>query len=204
MKKIILLAIVFVVLLGCRSAFEKRIKKDITGINEQLYDFEREQSKLSQKFQELEKQQQQNQASKEIKPETEDDKGDLEGAYKDGYNSYLAKNYEEAIKQFEKLTGKYEENALTDDALYWQAEALFNLNRPADALKYYSLVYRYFPFSNKADYSLYKTGMIYFNQNEHAKSALAFERLLQEYPESDLYQAASLKVNQIKKNRRKK
>ena len=188
---------------GCRSSFEKRVNKDIVGINEQLYDLEKEQIKTVQQLQDLKDENTQMKKEKE-KTETEKNENDPDSIYKEGYKNFLEQKYPAAVELLSRLTGKFPDNPLADNALYWQAESYYKMDKIDDALNYYQLVYRYFPFSNKADYALYKIGMIFFTRNDRSKALLAFNRLTQEYPNSDLYKAASIKISQIKKDRRKK
>lgn len=188
---------------GCRSSFEKRVNKDIVGINEQLYDLEKEQIKTVQQLQDIKEETSRLKKDKE-KTEAVKNENDPDSIYKEGYKNFLEQKYPAAIELLSKLTGKFPDNPLTDNALYWQAESYFKLDKIDEALNYYQLVYRYFPFSNKADYALYKIGMIFFTRNDYSKASLAFNRLIQEYPTSDLYKAASIKISQIKKDRRKK
>ncbi|MCP4216003.1 MAG: tetratricopeptide repeat protein [bacterium] len=200
MFKYLIIIVLSIAALGCKTTLEKRINKDITGINEQLYDLEKEQIKNRLQIQDFKKK-----ILQLAKKSREEDKtGELDQIYKTGYKNYLEQNYSEAINSLAKLTAKFSDNPLADNALYWQAESYYKLNNTEKALSYYQLVYRYFPFSNKADYSLYKIGMIYFNQKDSTKALLAFNRLVREYPGSDLFKAASIKIRQIKKKRRRK
>lgn len=189
--------------LACRTAFEKRVNKDIAGINEQLYDIEKEQIKVGGQVQEI----------KNVIPRLQQDidqrkkienQDDPEKVYKDGYKFYLDQKYEKAIELLSVLTAKYSDNPLSGNALYWQAESFFKLNNIDRALDYYQLIYRYFPFSNKADYALYKIGTIFLDRKDNDRALLAFNRLVEEYPGSDLLKAASIKITQIKKTRRKR
>lgn len=198
-----MVSILSIAVTGCRSSFEKRVNKDIVGINEQLYDLEKEQIKAAQQLQELKDETTQMKKEKE-QSEAKKNENDPDSIYKDGYKNYLEQKYPKAIELLSNLTAKFHDNPLTDNALYWQAESYYKLDNIDQALNYYQLVYRYFPFSNKADYSLYKIGMIFHTRKDYSKALLAFSRLTQEYPGSDLFKAASIKINQIKRNRRKR
>lgn len=188
---------------ACRTTFEKRVNKDIAGINEQLYDVEKEQIKVGNQVQEIKevipRLRKEIDQRKKIENQDNPDK-----VYKDGYKYYLEQKYAKAIELLSGLTGKFADNPLTGNALYWQAESYYKLNNVDQALNYYQLIYRYFPFSNKADYSLYKIGTIYLDRKDNARALLAFRRLVDEYSGSDLYKAASIKITQIKKMRRKR
>lgn len=187
---------------GCKSTSEKRINKDIIGINEQLYDLVKNQIKYSNRLKKLE-----SAITGVVKSQQEDAKeesrsGDLNRVYQEAYKNYLDQKYQEAIKQFLTITGRFKEDSLVDNALYWQAESYYKLNKPDQALVYYRLIYRYFPFSNKADYALYKMGLIYTEMKDYPRATLAFNRLISEYGSSDLYKTAKVKLKQIKSNQR--
>jgi len=198
-----MVSILSIAVTGCRSSFEKRVNKDIVGINEQLYDLEKEQIKAAQQLQELKNETTLMKKEKE-QIEAGKSENDPDSIYREGYKNYLEQKYPNAIERLSKLTEKFADNPLTDNALYWQAESYDKLDKIDRALTYYQMVYRYFPFSNKADYSLYKIGMIYHTRKNYSKALLAFSRLTREYPGSDLFKAASIKINQIKRNRSKR
>lgn len=189
---------------GCRSTSGKRVNKDIVGINEQLYDLEKNQIKDGSRLKKLESQV--GKLVEEKDQEKKDDKGkDPNNIYQEAYKKYLDQKYAEAIELFSRLTERFKDDALIDNALYWQAESYFKSNQPDKALKQYQLIYRYFPFSNKADYALYKIGLLYDESKDYPRALLALNRLLEEYPSSDLYKIVSLKIKEIKnKNRRKR
>ncbi len=187
---------------GCRTPFEKRVKKDIVGINEQLYDLEKNQIKHQNQVQGVITNISQFKKEQQEKEAQANNSSQLEKVYQDGYKKYLEQNYGQAIELLSRLTEKFVDNSLSDNALYWQAEAYFKLNRIDEALAYYQLVYRYFPFSNKADYALYKIGMIFFNKKDYSRASLAFNRLVKEYRNSDLYKATIIKINQLKKKKK--
>jgi len=192
---------------GCKSTSQKRINKDIIGINEQLYDLEKNQIKMGNRLKKLET----DMGTIQTQPQEEKDKenkvNDLERIYKEGYQFYLEQNFTEAIKQFSLLTDRFKNDSLIDNALYWQAESFLKQNKTDQALSNYQALYRYFPFSNRADHALYKIGIIYSEREDSNKALLAFERLTRDYPDSELKNSALLKIkqlNQTQKNRRKK
>jgi TolA-binding protein len=205
MRRIMVLnaVLLLVVVVGaCKSTVEKRVKKDIIGINEQLYDLEKNQIRDANRLKKLEGEVKTFKTAETQEKEAAS-KGDAEQLYKDGYNQYLEQNYTEAIKKFSQLTVQFKSDSLIDNALYWQAESYLKLNQREQALNYYQLIYRYFPFSNKADYALYKIGLIYLEMKNDSGALLAFNRLVGEYPDSDLYKTVSLKIKELKnKNRR--
>ena len=182
---------------------EKRVNKDIVGINEQLYELEKNQIKDANRLKKLE-----NDIKLVKKDESQDKeqetKTDFDAVYKEGYKNYLEQNFSEAIKVFSQLTSQFKSDTLIDNALYWQAESYSKLNQNDLALNYYQLIYRYFPFSNKADYALYKIGLIYSEMKDFSKAILAFDRLVNEYPDSDLFKTVSEKIKELKNQRRRR
>ncbi len=199
----VVIAVLVLWVTGCRSTVEKRINKDITGINEQLYELEKKQIKDSGRLKNLEGQLGQiNQEKKMEAAEPQAD--DSDKIYKEGYKSYLEQKYTAAIQLLARLTDRFKDDSIIDNALYWQAESYLKMNKPEQALQFYQKLYRYYPFSSKADYALYKIGLIYQDMKEPNRAKLAYKRLVNEYPDSDLYKTALLKIKQIKpRNRRK-
>jgi len=204
-KYLILIAVLILVILmaECRSTVEKRVNKDIIGINEQLYELEKNQIKNANQIKKIEGE------FKSLKmeetPNTPAEKNDeFDRVYKMGYKNYLEQNFQEAIKIFSQLTAQFKSDSLIDNALYWQAESYSKLDQNDAALNYYQLIYRYFPFSNKADYALYKIGLIYTDMKDYSKAKLAFDRLVSEYPDSDLFKTVLEKIKELKKQRRRR
>lgn len=204
-RYIVLLSVLLLVTMwgpGCKSTSDKRLNKDIIGINEQLYDLEKNQIKDANRLKKLEATVERWQTDHQAVAQEQTGESDLNKIYQEAYRNYLDQKFEDAIKQFSQITGRFKEDSLVDNALYWQAESYYKLNKTEQALSYYQLIYRYFPFSSKADYALYKIGMIYMEMKDYSRAALAFNRLISEYGSSDLYQSARVKLNQIKTNQK--
>jgi len=207
-RHIILIAVLLALFVaGCRTTSEKRVNKDITGINEQLYELEKNQIKDSSRIKKLESMVGQAPAKKTPEPiVTEEKEIDAESIYKEGYQKFLEQNYVDSIRILSRITDRFKDDSLIEKALFWQAESYMKTNQPALALNYYQMLYRYFPFSNKADSALFKIGQIYTDMGDANRAQLAFERLLAEYPGSDLFKTVSIKLKEIKeknKNRSK-
>jgi len=194
---IILLPLLFVI--SCKSVDTVRIKKDIVGINEQLYELEKDQIVIEEKIKRLT-------SRKEIsKVENKNDKTfNKKSIYTKGYKLFLEENYSKAVSILGELVRAYSTDTITDNALFWIAESYMKLNDLKKAVRYYKILYRYFPFSEKADYALYKIGYIYYKLKDYIKSDLAFIKILREYPTSDFKRSALNFRKKIKKNRRKR
>ncbi len=187
------------VLISCTSIETKRVKKDIIGVNEQLYELEKSQIQTEENIKRL---------SKVIKANKKKTSNhgfkNKQSLYSSGYKLFLQEDYSKAINVLKKVVIDFSNDTILDDTLFWLAESYLKLNNLKQALRYYKTLYRYFPFSEKADYSLYKIGHIYYTQKDYAKATIAFSRILKEYPLSDFKKSAVAYKKKMKKNRRKK
>ncbi len=198
-KQILIFLIVTLVMISCKSIDNDRIKKDIVGINEQLYQLESSQIKTEENLKKISK----NLTVSKIRKTDKKDKN-KKAIYAKGYKLFLEENYSKAILTLEQIVLMYSNDKIIDNSLFWLAESYLKLNKLNDAVNYYKLIYRYFPFSEKADYALYKIGYIYFKQKHYNKADLAFQKILKEYQDSD-FRKSSLNYRQkIKKNRSRK
>lgn len=200
MKKLILIIlIVTLVMTSCRSIEDKRIEKDIIGINEQLYQLESNQIKTEENLKRISK----NLTVSKIKKTDKKDKN-KKSIYAKGYKLFLEENYSKAILTLEKIVLMYSNDRIIDNSLFWLAESYLKLNKLKDAINHYKLIYRYFPFSEKADYALFKIGYIYFKQKHYTKSDLAFQKILKEYQDSDFRKSSLNYRKKIKTHRSRK
>ena len=200
MKKQILFVLIIVSsIVSCKSTGSDRIKKDIIGINEQLYELEKNQITIEENLITLTKNKAVSEKSKA--KEMNNDKSTL---YSTGYKFFLEENYSKAIPILKKIILKYSNDKLVDNSLFWLAESYLKINNLKSAINYYKLIYRYFPFSEKADYALFKIGYIYYKQKNYSKADLAYYKLLKEYPYSDFKRSTLNYRKKIKKNRRRK
>jgi len=186
-------------LISCKSIETKRVKKDIIGVNEQLYELEKAQIKTDENIKRLSKK-----IKTDKKKKSDYNFKDKQTLYSSGYKLFIQEDYSKAIKVLKKIVINFSDNTLIDNTLFWLAESYLKLNNFEQALNYYKTLYRYFPFSEKADYSLYKIGYIYYTKKDYAKATIAFSRILREYPLSDFKKSAVAYKKKMKKNRRKK
>lgn len=199
---ICLLSLTLVLSPGCTP---RRPGKDIRGINEQLYELEKNRTKDSERLKKLEEKVNVHAPKPdETVNKTEAETEDSDNLYKEGYKKYMEQNYPEAIRILSRLTVDFKDDAFLGNALYWQAESYAKINQPDQALNYYQMVYRYFPFSSKADSALYKIGLSYFLSKDYNRALLAFHRFILEYPDSDLYKTVSLKIKELNDKHRNK
>ncbi len=109
--------------------------------------------------------------------------------YKDYYNgaraSFEARNYQEAIGQFEALLASSSTHSLADNAQYWIGECHFALRQYDAAIIDFEKVLT-FPNSNKKADAQFKLGFCYLLKKEKSKAIEEFERLKADYPKSKL------------------
>ncbi|NWF49531.1 MAG: tetratricopeptide repeat protein [Ignavibacteriaceae bacterium] len=99
------------------------------------------------------------------------------------YNNF---RYSDAVKTFEKLETNFKlSDELYSSTRYYISESLLNLGKVRHASEGFEFLvnnYQWSPFRSK---SLYKLGLIYFDEKKFEQSRKKFSQLLDEYPESE-------------------
>lgn len=98
-------------------------------------------------------------------------------------NKFKAKNYHEAIEDFENLYEKYPEHRLASNFVYWIGECHFALNEYKLAATAFENVGN-FSASNKFDYALFMAGRCYLKMGEGGNAAKKFKELIEHHPQS--------------------
>ena len=114
-----------------------------------------------------------------------DDTDTVDKMYKTAISAYFDSEYENAIKDFEKLISVDDTHDLSDNAQYWIGEAYFALGQYEDALGTFELVFTY-PQSNKNDYAQFKIGLCLLKLDKRTQASAAFQSFLDSYPDSEL------------------
>lgn len=198
-KQILVILIVLLVAVSCKSIGTDRVKKDIIGINEQLYQLEKSQITTEANIKKISKKTSVSKKNVSVKNVT-----NKKATYSKGYKLFLEENYSKAISTLKKIVQRYSDDRIIDNSLFWLAESYLKLNKLNQAINYYKLIYRYFPFSEKADYALFKIGYIYFKKKNYTRADLAFYKILKEYQDSDFKKSSLNYRKKIKKYRRRK
>lgn len=205
MNKLFILVAIVPALISCRSlASGKNRDKDLVGINEQLYNLEKQQHQQEAAIAEQRRMiEELRQAPQKSVPAAET-AVDVEKQYQDAYTQFSQGNFERALAGFVQIVEKHRFHPLLDNALYWIGECYLRLHDTEQALLYFQSVYTLYPFGNKADHALYKIGLLFLEKNDPLLARLAFQRLLEQYPQSDFRQSAAEKLSQKKPPSRRK
>ena len=112
----------------------------------------------------------------------------INGNYKQDYQAalqeYYNRNYKRAIQMFEELLSIDSSNSLADNCQYWIGECYYGLGNYNQAIIEFTKVFS-FPKSNKMADAQLKLGLCYLRLGDRARAAEEFERLINEYPDSE-------------------
>jgi len=117
-------------------------------------------------------------------------------AYQNALNVCNARNYKEAITQFNDIIQQYPKGKYSDNCNYWIGECYFSLADYAQAIASFQRVQE-FKNSSKADDALLRTGMAYLKMGQKAQTKEALQTLLDRYPGSDLAPRAKEYLSQV-------
>lgn len=106
------------------------------------------------------------------------------GAYKDGF-------YDLAIDQFQNLLRTYPHSKKAPYAHFRIAEACFKQKKYAEASSHYQILLDKYPAKiDLLDKALYRSGQIYFLNEEYEQALIYYERVIKECPQSSLAESA--------------
>jgi TolA-binding protein len=106
--------------------------------------------------------------------------------YKDAMQSFNSAHYSETIQKLESFLKSYSlEDDLYASANYYIAESYFNLNQNNAAVPYFEFLVNNQRWTNYRERSLYRLGVIYFEDEAYERSRQNFRRLLNLYPENE-------------------
>ncbi len=92
--------------------------------------------------------------------------------------------YEEAIVSLKKVSEKFPDSGLADEAAYWAAYYLEVSGNIADALvEYYNLINKY-PYSSSVPAAIWRIGKVYYWNSEWNKAA-TYQHKAQHYPPTE-------------------
>ncbi|RMD94642.1 MAG: tol-pal system protein YbgF [Calditrichaeota bacterium] len=116
--------------------------------------------------------------------------------YEEALTFYYNKNYNQAINEFENLLQQYPNHSLASNCQYWIGECYYELGRFNDAIIALNKVLSYNR-SPKKDDALYLLGMTYLKLGATDRARNAFQRLVDEYPGSELVYDAKEHLNSL-------
>jgi tol-pal system protein YbgF len=110
---------------------------------------------------------------------------EVEG-YRQAYAAWRAGDTQACIDRFQQFLQTYPSSAYADDAAFWMADCYFKRGEYQLAILRFDDVPRMYPTGNKAADALYRQGEALIRLGpSYAKAARrAFERVIQEYPDS--------------------
>ena len=94
------------------------------------------------------------------------------------------RDYEAALAGFRFFLELHGQSSLAANAQYWVGECQYRLGRYKEALKSFSRVMSYYPFSPKFAASTLKIGQTYTRIKDHEKARMMYEQVIDEYPDS--------------------
>ena len=113
-------------------------------------------------------------------------------AYRNAYARWRGGDYPECVEAFGSFLQSFPESAEADDAMFWMADCLFKSGDFKYAVLRFDDVVNKYPDGNKAPDALFRQGeaLLELGPSYHGAAIKAFERLLAEYPDSDLVDQA--------------
>lgn len=113
-------------------------------------------------------------------------------AYRSAYANWRQGDYAECVDAFGSFLQSFPESAEADDAMFWMADCLFKSGDYKYAVLRFDDVVNKYPDGNKAPDALFRQGeaLLELGPSYHGAAIKAFERLLTEYPDSELVEQA--------------
>ena len=109
--------------------------------------------------------------------------------YQEAYQSYMSRRYRESIQKFEDLLGTNSKHTLSDNCQYWIGESYYGLGNYQQAIVAFQKVFS-FTNTNKDTDAQLKLGLCFMKLKDYEKAKLEFQKLIDNYPTSDLVSSA--------------
>ncbi|OQX88722.1 hypothetical protein B6D60_01365 [candidate division KSB1 bacterium 4484_87] len=165
---------------------DDQLKNEIETLEQQLADKEAEIAQLRSSVQE--KDQVLNQLESKPPAASSSSTPTITGNYKQDYQAalqeYYNRNYKTAIKLFEELLAIDSSNSLADNCRYWIGESYYGLGNYNQAIIEFTKVFSFAKSNKMADAQL-KIGLCYLRLGDRARAAEEFQRLINDYPDSE-------------------
>jgi tol-pal system protein YbgF len=120
-------------------------------------------------------------------------------AYREAYNTWRVDDHGACIDRFREFLQTYPSSEYSDDAAYWMADCYFKQGDYQTAILRFDDVAGRYPTSGKAPEALYRQGEALLRLGpRYGKAARkAFERVIDEYPDSPRAQEAERQLELI-------
>lgn len=117
--------------------------------------------------------------------------------YKLASDFFYARDYEKAIRQYEKIIKDFPNGTYADNSVYWKGESHFALGNYAKAIAAYQKVFTYAN-SEKSDDSQFKIALGYARMGDRKQAITEFEKLISLYPDSEYMGRAKQELRKLK------
>lgn len=116
--------------------------------------------------------------------------------YQEALQTYRSRRYADAIQKFEALIAVNTKHNLADNCQYWIGEAYYDQGNYTQAIVAFEKVFTYSG-SNKDDSAQLKVGLCYVKLNDKPKAKDEFQKLVNNYPNSEYVGIAKRFIAQI-------
>ncbi|MBW2395079.1 MAG: tol-pal system protein YbgF [Deltaproteobacteria bacterium] len=120
-------------------------------------------------------------------------------AYRSGYDAWRTDDATVCVDRFRAFLQTYPSSAYSDDAAYWMADCYFKQGDYQTAILRFDDVASRYPTSDKAAEALYRQGeaLLRLGPSFGQAAEKAFERVINEYPDSKLAQDAERRLRSL-------
>ncbi len=120
-------------------------------------------------------------------------------AYRSGYDAWRTDDATVCVDRFRAFLQTYPSSAYSDDAAYWMADCYFKQGDYQTAILRFDDVASRYPTSDKAAEALYRQGeaLLRLGPRYGQAAEKAFERVINEYPDSKLAQEAERQLRSL-------
>ncbi len=121
---------------------------------------------------------------------------DISSAYESALNKFYSRRFSEAISIFSAIIQKYPNHSLASNCQYWIGESYFAAGDYVSAIDAFQKVMNY-ERTLKRDDALYMMGRAYMQLGQNDQAAAMFNKLLNQYPDSEYVDSVRKYLNQL-------
>jgi tol-pal system protein YbgF len=118
--------------------------------------------------------------------------------YEAALDRFHHNDFASALAEFQRLAVEDPNGALASNYLYWQGESFYALRRYNEALQAFGAVLNQYPRSTKAAASQFKIAECYERLNLKPSARDAYQRVLDDYPNSELRSRAESRLKALR------
>lgn len=121
-----------------------------------------------------------------------------EGAYLSAFDMLKNGKYDDAIRGFRSMLGKWPQGHYADNASYWMGEAFYVKRDYKSALDSFQSVLDKYPRSAKAPDAMLKVGLTQIQLNQIAQGKATLQKVIQTYPSANAANLAKQQLETLK------